>query len=136
MLGVLRGRSRTACRSLDRSLRCLIAVLVLAAFGAHDLRAQELGPRTVVSGFQDTLLATMKDAGPLGFEGRYKRLQPAMEAAFDLEQMTRIVVGARWAKLSDTERAAYFDGNLNTPREAGERHGTLSVTSSEPCAEG
>jgi phospholipid transport system substrate-binding protein len=82
---------------------------VLAAFGAHDLRAQELGPRTVVSGFQDTLLATMKDAGPLGFEGRYKRLQPAMEAAFDLEQMTRIVVGARWAKLSDTERAQVVD---------------------------
>ena len=46
----------------------------------------------------------MKEAGPLGFEGRYQRLQPAMESAFDLEQMTRIVVGARWARLSEVER--------------------------------
>lgn len=109
MLDVLRGRSQTVLRSLDRSLRCLIVVLVLSAFGAHDLRAQDIGPRTVVSTFQDTLLATMKQAGRLGFEGRYNRLQPAMEAAFDLEQMTRIVIGARWAKLSDAERKQVVD---------------------------
>lgn len=104
MLDVLRGRSEIVSRSLDRSIRCLILVLVLSAFGAADLRAQEVGPRAVVSSFQDTLLATMKEAGPLGFEGRYQRLRPAMESAFDLEQMTRIVVGARWARLSEAER--------------------------------
>ena len=96
MLDVLRGRSGIVSRILDRSLRCLILALVLSAVGAVGLRAQEVGPRAVVSTFQDTLLATMKEAGPLGFEGRYQRLQPAMESAFDLEQMTRIVVGARW----------------------------------------
>ncbi|HZF34814.1 MAG TPA: ABC transporter substrate-binding protein [Candidatus Angelobacter sp.] len=104
MLDVLRGRSGIVSRSLDRSIRCLILVLVLSAFGAGNLRAQEIGPRAVVSTFQDTLLATMKEAGPLGFDGRYQRLQPAMESAFDLEQMTRIVVGGRWVKLSETER--------------------------------
>jgi len=104
MLDVLRDRSWRAHCSLDRSVRCLILVIILSAFGAPDLRAQEAGPRAVVSTFQDTLLATMKEAGPLGFEGRYQRLQPAMESAFDLEQMTRIVVGGRWAKLSETER--------------------------------
>ncbi len=81
-----------------------VLVLILSAFGAAGLRAQEVGPRAVVSTFQDTLLATMKEAGPLGFDGRYRRLQPAMESAFDLEQMTRIVVGGRWAKLSEAER--------------------------------
>jgi phospholipid transport system substrate-binding protein len=104
MLDVMRGRSGIARGFLDRTIRCLILVLVLSALGAVGLRAQELEPRAVVSGFQDTLLATMKEAGPLGFEGRYQRLQPAMESAFDLEQMTRIVVGGRWAKLSETER--------------------------------
>jgi len=98
-----------AVRRLDRSLRCLLVVLVLSALGATALRAEETAPRAVVSTFQDTLLATMKEAGPLGFEGRYKRLQPAMEAAFDLEQMTRIVVGNRWAKLSDAERTQVVD---------------------------
>jgi phospholipid transport system substrate-binding protein len=109
MLDVLRGRSWMAHCSLDRSIRCLILVLVLSASGAPDLRAQEAGPRAVVSAFQDTLLATMKEAGPLGFDGRYQRLQPAMESAFDLEQMTRIVVGGRWAKLSETERRQVVD---------------------------
>jgi phospholipid transport system substrate-binding protein len=109
MLDVLRGRSWIASRSLDRSLRCLLLVLALATLGAPGLRAQETGPRAVVSAFQDTLLATMKDAGPLGFEGRYQRLQPAMEAAFDLEQMTRIVVGTRWAKLSEAEHRQLVD---------------------------
>jgi phospholipid transport system substrate-binding protein len=109
MFDVLRGRSEIANRILDRSIRCLILALILSAFAPGYLRAQEVGPRVVVSTFQDTLLATMKEAGPLGFEGRYKRLQPAMEAAFDLEQMTRIVVGARWAKLSEGERKQVVD---------------------------
>ena len=109
MLDVLRGRSWIAHCSLDRSIRCLIVALILSAFGAGDLRAQEAGPRAVVSTFQDTLLATMKEAGPLGFEGRYQRLQSAMESAFDLEQMTRIVVGGRWAKLSEAERRQVVD---------------------------
>src|SRR5882672_6461736 len=72
MLDVLRGRSCIAQRYLDRSIRCLILVLILSAVGAAGLRAQEVGPRAVVSSFQDTLLATMKEAGPLGFEGRYQ----------------------------------------------------------------
>jgi phospholipid transport system substrate-binding protein len=109
MLDVLRGWSWIAPRFLDRSFRCLILVLALSAFGAGDLRAQDNGPRAVVSTFQDTLLATMKEAGPLGFEGRYQRLQPAMEAAFDLEQMARIVVGTRWAKLSEAEHKQLVD---------------------------
>lgn len=109
MLDALRGRSRIASRSLDWSLRCLFLVLALAILGAPGLRAQETGPRAVVSAFQDTLLDTMKEAGPLGFEGRYQRLQPAMEEAFDLEQMTRIVVGTRWAKLSEAEHKQLVD---------------------------
>lgn len=109
MLDVLRGRSRIGYRSLGRSFRYLILAVTLSAFGAGDLRAQDDGPRAVVSTFQDTLLATMKEAGSLGFEGRYQRLQPAMEAAFDLEQMTRIVVGTRWAKLSEAEHRQLVD---------------------------
>jgi phospholipid transport system substrate-binding protein len=109
MPDVLRGRSQIAWRFLDRFVRCLALALILAAFAAAAPRAQEAAPRTVVSTFQDVLLATMKEAGPLGFEGRYKRLQPAMESAFDLEQMTRIVVGARWAKLSEAERTQVVD---------------------------
>jgi hypothetical protein len=53
-----------------------------------------------------------------------------------LERLFREFEKSFLTKLSDTERAAYFDGNLEAPREAGQRHGALSTTSPEVCAEG
>jgi phospholipid transport system substrate-binding protein len=51
----------------------------------------------------------MKEGRALGFEGRYQRLLPAMEDAFDLPQMARIVVGARWTKMSEAEQKQVVD---------------------------
>lgn len=109
MHNFLRGRSWMQFGALDRLVRSSLLALVVVTFAAPDLRAESSAPRDVVSSFQDTLLATMKDAQTLGFEGRYQRLQPAMETAFDLEEMTRIVVGSRWAKLSEAERGQVVD---------------------------
>jgi phospholipid transport system substrate-binding protein len=95
--------------SLRSRLICLSTLIILSPLGSGDLRAQEASPRAVVSSFQDTLLFTMKDADSLGFEGRYQRLLPAMELAFDLGQMTRVVVGGHWAKMSTTEQKQVVD---------------------------
>jgi hypothetical protein len=53
-----------------------------------------------------------------------------------LERLFREFEKSFLTKLSDTERAAYFDGNLEAPREAGKKHGAWSTTSPEACAEG
>jgi phospholipid transport system substrate-binding protein len=82
---------------------------MLAISPAAGLGAQEAEPSAVVSTFQDRLLATMKEGRALGFEGRYQRLLPAMEDAFDLPQMARIVVGARWTKMSEAEQKQVVD---------------------------
>jgi phospholipid transport system substrate-binding protein len=95
-----------ALRSRSVLLRILI---ILPVFGSSDLAAQEIRPSAVVMSFQDTLLATMKEAKSLGFKGRYQRLLPAMELAFDLKQMTRIVLGGRWAKMNTTEQKQVVD---------------------------
>jgi phospholipid transport system substrate-binding protein len=92
-------------RALARLALFVILALFVAAFGFGKLQAQQSAPRDVVSDFQETLLATMKDAQTLGFDGRYQRLQSAMNSAFDLKEMTRIVVGGRWVKLSEVERS-------------------------------
>jgi phospholipid transport system substrate-binding protein len=104
-----RGRPRLDFCPLGRSIQCLALVIALSLSGAAGLRAQEAGPKAVVSTFQDRLLATMKDGPALGFGGRYQRLLPAMVDAFDLEQMARIVVGGRWAKMSEAERTQVVD---------------------------
>jgi phospholipid transport system substrate-binding protein len=49
-----------------------------------------------IRAFYDSLLAVMKQAKSLGVRGRYAKLEPAIEAAFDLPAMTRIAVGPEW----------------------------------------
>ncbi len=109
MFNRLRGWSRMEFSPLGRSIQFLAFTLALSIAGASGLHAEDAEPKAVVSTFQDRLLATMKDGPSLGFEGRYQRLLPAMGEAFDLEQMTRIVIGSRWAKMSEAERAQVVD---------------------------
>ena len=49
--------------------------------------------------FYAALLETMKQGIQLGIEGRYKKLQPAIEASYDLPLMTKFVVGPTWAAI-------------------------------------
>ncbi|MCW2243945.1 ABC transporter substrate-binding protein [Azospirillum canadense] len=51
-------------------------------------------PRGVVQGFYDVLIGAMKDGRKLGFQGRFDRIRPAFEKAFNATLMTRVVVGA------------------------------------------
>jgi phospholipid transport system substrate-binding protein len=93
-----------AGRGLGHALRLLglLAAMTLAAVGPA--RAEDSAARTVVADFQDELLGTMKDATALGFDGRYQKLLPAMDRAFDFGQMTRVVIGGRWSKLDDADQ--------------------------------
>jgi len=93
-------------------VRCrpvFLLFIFLSVFGARDLRGQESEPRTVVSAFQGELLATMKHAKALGFEGRYQQLLPAMELAFDFDQIARIAVGRGWVKMTQTDQKQVVD---------------------------
>jgi len=53
-----------------------------------------------VQGFYDTLIDTMKQGKALGLQGRYNKLKPAVEQAYDLPLMTSLVVGSSWSTLS------------------------------------
>jgi len=55
--------------------------------------------------FYDALLAVMKDAQRLGFQGRYDKLAPVIRATFDLPAMTRIAVGADWNTIAPDQQA-------------------------------
>ena len=51
----------------------------------------------------------MKQATSLGFEGRYRRLQPAIEAAFNLPLMIRLAVGPQWNALTPQQQGRLLD---------------------------
>jgi phospholipid transport system substrate-binding protein len=67
-----------------------------------------------VEGFHAVLLETMKQAKTLGVQGRYRKLEPAIDAAFDIPAMTQAIVGPDWANISAADRKSVIDAFRRT----------------------
>ena len=66
---------------------------------------------TRIEAFDRSLVAVMKDGPALGARGRYRRLEPVVQDAFDLPLMTRYAVGpTAWAAMSDSDHQALVRG--------------------------
>jgi phospholipid transport system substrate-binding protein len=80
--------------------RLLFALLLLASltFNAPSRAAEEGAPQTI-GALHDALIQVMKQADELGFVGRTKLVNPAVEAAFDLEFMASKTLGRHSKKL-------------------------------------
>lgn len=66
-------------------------------------------PKATVQAFYDVLLDCMKQGAALGFDGRYKKLAPAVDQAFDVPIMARIAVGPTWTNLPADKKSAVLD---------------------------
>ncbi|MEK9753483.1 MAG: ABC transporter substrate-binding protein [Rhodospirillaceae bacterium] len=93
------------------SRRALGALILSASFAGAlsaptPLHAAPATPASLVEDFHARLVAVMKDAKTLGFQGRYDRLTPAITGTFHLRLMTQITSGAPWRKASETEKKA------------------------------
>jgi phospholipid transport system substrate-binding protein len=87
-----------------KRLACAFVMSVALAVRAGATAEPEAAQ--VIGAFDDTLLSVMKNAASLGFEGRYDRLQGAIDHTFNLPLMTRIVIGSHWAGLTAADREA------------------------------
>ena len=85
-----------------------------AASMAAPTPAGSSDPVKTVDAFHAALLDTMKQAKQLGVQGRYNKLAPAVDAAFDLEAMTQAIVGPDWASISAADRKALVDAFRRT----------------------
>jgi phospholipid transport system substrate-binding protein len=88
----------------------LIAVIVATAFlvaGASARAADSAVPQ--IKRLNDTLLGTMQSASSLGYEGRYKKLEPVIKSTFDLAFMTQYSAGRHWRQLTDAQKKALTD---------------------------
>jgi phospholipid transport system substrate-binding protein len=56
-----------------------------------------------VEAFHDALLDVMKRGPQLGMQGRYRVLEPAVDAAFDFQVMLPFIVGPTWTAMSDAD---------------------------------
>ncbi len=84
------------------ALRVLVCVLCLLSVDSANAASSDPNI-AVVEKFHGALLDTMKQGQALGIEGRYKKLEPGVDAAFDLPAMTKFAVGPAWSAMSDDD---------------------------------
>src|SRR5690348_1612525 len=54
-------------------------------------------------------LQVMQNAASLGYEGRYKELEPVVADSFDFTLMSRVAMGSRWQSLTDAQKQTLVD---------------------------
>lgn len=71
--------------------------------------AQPSTPQDVIERLDSSLLEVMQNADDLGYEGRYRQLEPVLESSYDFPFMTRIAIGPAWRDLDEEQRAKLVD---------------------------
>jgi phospholipid transport system substrate-binding protein len=119
------------------------AAFLVGALVSFSAKADQNTPQQVVEKSYTVLLGIMKEARTLGYEGRFERLAPAVEATFDLPYMAKRAAGSYWDKASDDQRQRYVEafGRMTTASLAtrfeeykGERFEMLGTEEKSPTS--
>lgn len=94
------------CSWLSKRLGALLLAGLLLPPAAA---AADGGPEVVVERLNGALLDAMRDAGELGYAGRYRALAPVLEESFDFPFMTRLSIGRAWNELDEAQQARLAD---------------------------
>jgi len=86
-------------------VRLAMLFAVVFAFAPPALAADDPAVATV-QGFYDNLLDSMKGGKSLGAQGRYNKMRPAVDQAFDIPTMVKFAVGPDWASTSPADQKA------------------------------
>jgi phospholipid transport system substrate-binding protein len=86
---------------LSRRLALLIAVPFLLLAGP----AAQASPSTeAIDALNKTLLTVMQNAKTLGYDGRYRELEPMVRKTFDHPFMAQVMTGRFWANFTAEQR--------------------------------
>ncbi len=64
--------------------------------------------RQPVDRLNNALIDVMKNAGRLGYQGRYKKLEPVVKDVFQFEAVAQIALGSHWKKLDQAQKIAFI----------------------------
>ncbi len=99
--------SRLTAVALALALGAGGAGLALSSVAASPAWAQASDPAAAaIDGFDHALLDAMKQSKALGVQGRFRKMEPAVRGAYDLQAMMRVATGAYWAKMSPADQSA------------------------------
>lgn len=91
-------------------IRLLMGIALFAFAVPSWVRADDAAvaeASAVVRGFTDAMLATLKEAETVNFDGRYAHLVPAVEKAFDIDFMSEKSLGDVWATLKPEQKTQW-----------------------------
>ncbi len=91
-------------KTLSKVLLNLVLVSSLALVAAPAPAGETADPTKIVDQLHVALLAVMKQADALGYQGRFDRLAPVLEQTFDLPFMAEKSVGRYWKSASEQDR--------------------------------
>jgi phospholipid transport system substrate-binding protein len=85
-----------------------LALAVILAL-AGPARAVATPAGDVVGKLNGAFLQVMQNASSLGYEGRYKELEPVVADTFDFTLMSRVAMGSHWQNLTDQQKQTLVD---------------------------
>jgi phospholipid transport system substrate-binding protein len=91
---------------VQRTIATLAVALVLAGSWVD---AAEQEPKAVVEELNASLLGVLQQAEPLGYQGRYDKLQAILGETFDLPYMGEKVIGRYWKSLSPADQQKWLE---------------------------
>ena len=90
------------------SLIFLLLLPVSSGFSAPD-RGSET-PEQVIGHLQSSLLQVMQEGEKLGYEGRYKFLEPVIDQSHDIDLIIKTILGATyWSQLDKAQQDSIVD---------------------------
>ena len=97
----------------------LFRLAILCAALLHLAPPANAGPASDIIGKLNTVfIDVMQNAKTLGYEGRYKKLEPPLAEAYDFAEMTRVTIGRHWRRLTHDQKqqviAAFHDLSIAT----------------------
>lgn len=81
---------------------CVVALALTLGISAPARAADPAADR--IQSFYNALLDTMKKGPQLGMQGRFRAMEPSVDATYDLPAMIQSIVGPGWSSLAERDR--------------------------------
>lgn len=90
-------------------LHILFALLIGFLSQTASAEGAEAAARQTVDKLNSALIDVMKNATRLGYQGRYKRLEPVVKDVFQFEAVAQIALGSHWKKLDQAQKVSFIN---------------------------
>ena len=103
--------ARQFAPSIRRPLRRLAAAAILLAAGfLAAVPSAAAGPASaVIEKLNAEFLKVMQNGPALGYDGRYKELEPVLSDSFDFATMARVSAGQHWNEMTEAQQTKLVD---------------------------